>query len=139
MRRRANNPGRILVVDDDPGMRDLLSRVMGEAGHEVVTVEGGETALVLLAREKYDVLLLDKNLPGIDGLAVLRVARSRYPETRAIMITAHPSEESDATARALGVVAYIEKPFWIVALVELVDAAVAEGRGALAGGSGASS
>jgi len=128
MRRCAEYPGRILVVDDEPGMRDLLSRVLGEAGHDVVTVESGETALVLLAREKYDVLILDKNLPGIDGLAVLRLARSHHPATRAIMITAYPSDDSDATARALGVVAYIVKPFWIVALVEVVDAAVADGR-----------
>jgi DNA-binding response OmpR family regulator len=128
MRRCAEYPGRILVVDDEPSMRDLLSRVLGDAGHEVVTVESGEAALVLLAREKYDVLVLDKNLPDIDGLAVLRLARSHHPAIRAIMITAFPSDESQAAARALGVVAYIVKPFWIVALVETVDAAVADGR-----------
>jgi len=128
MRRCAEYPGRILVVDDEPGMRDLLSRVLGEAGHDVVTVESGETALVLLAREKYDVLILDKNLPGIDGLAVLRLARSHHPATRAIMITAYPSDTSNATARALGVLAYIVKPFGILTMIDAVDAAIEDGR-----------
>lgn len=132
MRRGAEHPGRILVVDDDPGMRNLVSRALGEAGHDVTVVESGEAAVLLLARETFDVLVLDKNLPGIDGLAVLRIARSHQPATRAIMITAYPTEDSNATARALGVVAYIEKPFWIVQLVEVVDAAVADGRASLA-------
>jgi len=128
VRKPAAHPGRILVVDDEPGMRDLLSRVLGDAGHEVSSVESGEEALVLLAREQFDVLVLDKNLPGIDGLMVLRLVRAHQPALRAIMITAYPSDTSNATARALGVLAYIVKPFGILTMIDAVDAAIEDGR-----------
>jgi CheY-like chemotaxis protein len=128
MRKRAVHAGRILVVDDDPGMRGLLSRVLGDAGHAVSAVYSGEEALVLLAREKFDVLVVDKNLPGIDGLGVLRLVRQHQPSLRAIMITAYPSEQSDATARALGVHDYIVKPFGVLTMIDAVDEAIADGR-----------
>ncbi len=128
MRKRAAHAGRVLVVDDEPGMRDLLSRVLGDAGHAVSAVETGEEALVLLAREQFDVLVVDKNLPGIDGLGVLRLVRAHQPALRAIMITAYPSEESDATARALGVLEYIVKPFGVLTMIDAVDRAIVDGR-----------
>lgn len=128
MRKRAAYAGRVLVVDDEPGMRDLLSRVLGDAGHVVSAVESGEEALVLLAREAVDVLVVDKNLPGIDGLSVLKLVRASQPALRAIMITAYPSEESDARARALGVVAYIVKPFGVLTMIDAVDLAIVDGR-----------
>ena len=109
-------------------MRDLLSRVLTDAGHTVATVESGEEALVLLAREGFDVLVVDKNLPGIDGLGVLKLVRASQPALRAVMITAYPSEESDAKARALGVVAYIVKPFGVLTMIDAVDQAIVDGR-----------
>ncbi len=128
MRKRAAHVGRVLVVDVEPGMRDLLSRVLGDAGHAVSAVESGEEALVLLAREQFDVLVVDKNLPGIDGLGVLRLVRAHQPALRAIMITAYPSDDSDATARALGVLAYIVKPFGVLTMIDAVDRAIVDGR-----------
>ncbi len=128
MRKRAAHAGRVLVVDDEPGMRDLLSRVLGDAGHAVAAVESGEEALVLLARESFDVLVVDKNLPGIDGLSVLKLVRASQPALRAIMITAYPSEESDTRARALGVVSYIVKPFGVLTMIDAVDRAIVDGR-----------
>ncbi len=128
MRKRAAHAGRILVVDDEPGMRDLLSRVLGDACHTVSAVETGEDALVLLAREAFDVLVVDKNLPGIDGVGVLKLVRASQPALRAIMITAYPSEESAARARALGVVAYIVKPFGVLTMIDAVDRAMVDGR-----------
>ena len=109
-------------------MRDLLSRVLGDAGHAVSAVESGEEALVLLARDAFDVLVVDKNLPGIDGLAVLKLVRASQPALRAVMITAYPSEESDTRARALGVVAYIVKPFGVLTMIDAVDLAIVDGR-----------
>ncbi|HEX9052681.1 MAG TPA: response regulator [Anaeromyxobacter sp.] len=128
MRKRAAHAGRVLVVDDEPGMRDLLSRVLGDAGHAVSAVESGEEALVLLAREAFDVLVVDKNLPGIDGISVLKLVRASQPALRAIMITAYPSDESDAKARALGVLAYIVKPFGVLTMIDAVDRAIVDGR-----------
>ncbi len=116
------------MVDDEPALCDLLQRVLGGAGHRVTVVDTGEAALRLLASEPYDVLIVDKNLPGIGGLDVLRLVRDHYPSLRALLITAYPSAESENEARELGVHGYVVKPFGIVGIVALVDDAIASGR-----------
>lgn len=121
-------PGRVLVADDEASVRDLLTRVLGNAGHEVVAVESGEAALLRLAREKFDILVVDKNLPGMDGLDVMRLVRDHHPHLRAIMITAFPTPASEQLARELGVHSYVVKPFGIVTIVAAVDEAIRAGR-----------
>lgn len=121
-------PGRVLVADDEASVRDLLTRVLGNAGHEVVAVESGEAALLKLARERFDILLVDKNLPGMDGLDVMRLVRDYHPHLRAIMITAFPTPASEQLARSLGVHSYMTKPFGIVTIVSAVDEAIRAGR-----------
>lgn len=121
-------PGRVLVADDEASVRDLLTRVLGNAGHEVVAVESGEAALLRLARERFDILLVDKNLPGMDGLDVMRLVRDHHPHLRAIMITAFPTPASEQLARSLGVHSYMTKPFGIVTIVSAVDEAIRAGR-----------
>ncbi|HET6923462.1 MAG TPA: response regulator [Anaeromyxobacteraceae bacterium] len=128
MQTRAQMPGRVLVADDEPSVRDLLTRVLGNAGHEVAAVESGEAALVKLARERFDLLVVDKNLPGMDGLDVMRLVRDHHPHLRAIMITAFPTAASEEVARGLGVHAYVAKPFGIVTIVSAVDEAIRAGR-----------
>ena len=63
------HPGRILIIDDEAVVRDLLVRVLGDAGHEVAAVETGEAALMMLASQPFDLLIVDKNLPGMSGVA----------------------------------------------------------------------
>lgn len=121
-------PGRVLVADDEASVRDLLARVLGNAGHEVVAVESGEAALLRLARERFDILVVDKNLPGMDGLDVMRLVRDHHPHLRAIMITAFPTPASEQLARELGVHSYVVKPFGIVTIVSAVDEAIRAGR-----------
>lgn len=128
MQTRARTPGRILVADDEPSVRDLLGRVLGNAGHQVVTVESGEAALLKLARERFDVLVVDKNMPGMDGLDVMRLVRAHHPQLRAVMITAYPTPASEQVARDLGVHSYVTKPFGIVTIVSAVDEAIEAGR-----------
>jgi CheY-like chemotaxis protein len=65
MQTKAKVPGRILVVDDEISVRQLLERVLARAGHQVEVAEAGEDALAKLAKEKYDLLIIDKNLPGL--------------------------------------------------------------------------
>jgi len=128
MQTRAQNPGRVLVADDEASVRDLLARVLGNAGHEVVTVESGEAALLKLARERFDVLVVDKNLPGMDGLDVMRLVRDHHPHLRAIMITAFPTPASEKVAQDLGVHSWVVKPFGIVTIVSAVDEAIRAGQ-----------
>ena len=128
MQTRAQLPGRVLVADDEASVRDLLVRVLGNAGHDVVAVESGEAALLRLARESFDILVVDKNLPGMDGLDVMRLVRSHHPHLRAIMITAYPTPASEQVALNLGVHSYVTKPFGIVTIVSAVDEAIRAGR-----------
>ena len=130
MQTRAAYPGRLLVIDDEPSIRDLLTRVLATAGHDVVVAESGEEALAILAKERFDLLIIDRNLPGLSGLDVLRLVRIQDPGLFAIMITAFPNPESEAAARSLGVHSYITKPFGIVTIVAAVDAAILAGRAA---------
>ncbi len=112
-------------------MRDLLARVLTNAGHQVVVAETGEEALAKLARERFDLIIVDRNLPGMSGLEVLKLVRIQDPGLFAIMITAYPNPESEAAARSLGVHSYITKPFGIVTIVAAVDAAILAGRAAI--------
>lgn len=128
MQTRAQLPGRILVADDEVSIRDLLVRVLGNAGHEVVAVDTAEAALLRLARERFDILVVDKNLPGMDGLDMMRLVRTHHPHLRAIMITAYPTPASERLAKDLGVHAFVVKPFGIVTIVGAVDEAIRAGR-----------
>ena len=110
--------------DDDRSARVLLERVISRAGHTVVCVEDAEAGLIELARVPFDVLITDKNLPGVDGLEVLKVAREKNPRTRAIIVTGFPNEETKRAAAHLGVHAYVAKPFGVHDILDLVDAAV---------------
>ena len=128
MQTRAQFPGRILVIDDEVVVKELLARVLGGAGHEVTAVSDGEEALRELARSRFDLLIIDKNLPGISGLEVMRMVRDHQPHLRAILVTAYPTRESEQEAKDLGVHAYVVKPFGIVSMVALVDEAIRAGR-----------
>lgn len=128
MQKRAELPGRVLVIDDEPAVQDLLQRVLTNAGHQVVVVDSAEAALMRLARDRFDVLVVDNNLPRMTGLELMALVREHHPELRAIMITAYNTPAVEARARALGVMAYVAKPFGIVTIVGAVDEAIREGR-----------
>ena len=129
MSQRAELPGRVLVIDDEPAVRDLLERVLANAGHHVVLERTAEAALIRLARERFDVIVVDNNLPKMTGLELMSIVREHHPDLRAIMITAYDTQAVEVRARALGVVAYVAKPFGIVTLVGAVDDAIRDGRG----------
>ena len=133
MQTKAKVPGRILVIDDERSALALLDRVLSGAGHQVVLVDNGEAGLQRLSKERFDLLICDKNLPGIDGLDVLRMARGQHPALQAIMITGFPTPETRASAEALGVHSYVTKPFGILEIVSACDSAIAAGKKAEAG------
>ena len=125
----ARVPGKILVIDDDKSARLLLERVLSRAGHTVTLVDNGEQGLTLLSKDAYDLIITDKNLPGIDGLEVLRLAREQIPTLQAIVITGFPTPETKSSARDLGVFSYVTKPFGILDILGTCDGAIRAARG----------
>jgi two-component system KDP operon response regulator KdpE len=101
---------RILVVDDDPQIRRILRAVLVAKGYEVIEAECGEDALKLIRSEKYDLMLLDINMPGITGIEVCKEARTSS-DIPIVMMSA--GEESRAKALDAGANDYLKKPFGV--------------------------
>ena len=102
---------RILVVDDEPSVRQLLARVLEMAEYDVDVAEDGASAIELLKQRPYDLLFTDLKMPGIDGLAVVREARHYRGDMPIVMITGFSSEAAAIEALNLGVGGYLKKPF----------------------------
>ncbi len=101
---------RILVVDDDSIICELLSAELGAEGYGVTTVDRGETALETLQRETFSLVMLDLYLPGIHGIDVLREIRRSHPDVDVILMTGHASTETAIEALRLGAQDYLNKP-----------------------------
>ncbi len=121
---------RILIVDDEPGIRDSLSGILQDEGYQVHAVATGEECLAELASGLYDAVLLDVWLPGIDGLAVLERARQEPPPGSPvfIMISGHGSIESAVRATKLGAFDFLEKPLTIEKVLVVLRNALEQRR-----------
>ena len=102
---------KILIVDDDPRLRDLLRRYLGENGFNVLVSEDGEAMKRLWVREHFDVLILDLMMPGEDGLAILKRLRAEKDMTPVIMLTARGEDVDRILGLELGADDYLGKPF----------------------------
>jgi two-component system response regulator PilR (NtrC family) len=102
---------RILVVDDERSMRELLAIVLRREGYEVQLAENGRTAIALLERDPVDLLISDIKMPDMSGVDLLRAAKKIDPHVLAIMITAFASTETAVEAMRLGACDYLSKPF----------------------------
>jgi CheY-like chemotaxis protein len=101
----------VLVIDDEPVVLDLFQRVLGEKGLSTRLARSAEEALGFIEREEFGCVLADKNLPGLDGIEIVRRVRQRQPHCACIVMTAYATTESAVEALRLGAVDYIEKPF----------------------------
>jgi DNA-binding response OmpR family regulator len=126
-------PVRVLVVDDEPIVRDVLKRYLGRAGFEVHTAADGEAALERFAETDPDLVLLDLMLPRVDGFEVFRRIRARNG-TPVIMLTARGDETDRIVGLDLGADDYVGKPFSPREVVARVKAVLR--RAALEGGIG---
>lgn len=103
---------RVLLVDDEPVVTTALGTYLRRRGHSVGCVTSAEEALARLeAGERFDVLLVDKNLPGMNGIELVRRVRTIQPELPAVLMTGYPSVQSSREADAAGAGAYLIKPF----------------------------
>lgn len=103
---------RILLVDDEESIRKLLSRML-ESNYDVEVAADGDAAIRLLREPDahYDLLISDLNMPGMDGLTLIREAQSIDPTLPAVVITGYSTESSAIEALNLGVAGYLTKPF----------------------------
>jgi two-component system nitrogen regulation response regulator NtrX len=118
----------ILIVDDEAGVRASLGGVLRDEGYTVDAVESGEACLEQVARQAYEVILLDVWLPGMDGLVTLERLRDRRVDAQVIMISGHANIESAVRATKLGAFDFIEKPLTLEKTVLTVRNALTQRR-----------
>lgn len=104
-------PNRILIVDDDPMVLHFVDLVLTQQGYRVTTAASSDTALQLLGRDPFALVLLDINMPGMTGLDVLRLMRDRPKRPKILMITAHRDPATIMKALEQGADGYLAKPF----------------------------
>lgn len=102
---------KVLVVDDEPGMRSLLTRVMEKEGYTAAACADGGEALQAFANEDWDLVIADIDMPGMDGIELLKHIRKNSPQVPVLMITAYATVETAVEAMKLGAHDYITKPF----------------------------
>jgi two-component system response regulator PilR (NtrC family) len=119
-------PGRVLVVDDEVGMREVLSVCMSRAGHHVTAAKSGADALRLLNDEAldFDVVITDLTMPGVPGMEVLRHARALARRPEVIMITAYATTDTAIEAMKIGAFDYLTKPMRVEELQIVVRRAL---------------
>jgi DNA-binding NtrC family response regulator len=117
---------KVLIVEDEAVVRDSVREWLVEDGYDVEVAENGEEALKKIKQEEYGVIVLDLKLPGIDGLQVFEQAKELKPETKGVIITAYPSQETQDRAKKLGLMDYLAKPFKVEDLEKLISQALGE-------------
>ncbi|MEQ9502965.1 MAG: response regulator [Deltaproteobacteria bacterium] len=111
----------ILVIDDDPDMRDLLTQVLLPGGHQIFSVESAEEGLELLPYTTFQIAFLDQNLPGMEGLVFGEYLRKNNPFLKIALVTGSEETHIDRTASALDI-RVIRKPFQVSEILDLVTA-----------------
>jgi CheY-like chemotaxis protein len=115
------NRGAVLVVDDQPGMRETLVDILEAAGHEATPAPDGETALELVRANRYDVVVMDIKMPGRDGVSVAR--EMGEPPPAIILMTAYALDEQLQAAVSGNTFALVHKPIPVPYLLELIETA----------------
>ena len=102
---------RLLIIDDDEGLRDSLQMVLAAEGYEAICAPDGDAALGLLDRSSFEVVLCDVRMPGLDGMQLLPQLVSRLPDSTIVMMSAYGTEELAIEALRNGAYDYLAKPF----------------------------
>ncbi len=119
---------RILVVDDEPSIVDMLNTLLKTDGHEVIQAVGGVKAKAILEQEDsghFDLMISDIRMNPVNGMQLLRIAREHHPTTSVIMLTAYGQVETAIEAMELGAFDYIAKPFKVDKLLGTIHGALA--------------
>lgn len=115
---------KILVIDDEPIVRTSCRKTLLPEGYEINTAENGQEGIELLEKEKFDLVLLDLKMPGMDGIEVLKLIKSKWPKTKVIILTGYSTVETAVNTLRIGAFNFIEKPFTPDTLLSSVKEAV---------------
>ena len=120
---------KILVVDDSITMRQMVTLTLEKAGHTVAAADSGTTALKVVEKERFDLVITDLNMPGMNGLELIKELRMRQA-TRSkpiLVLTTEIDTEKKAAGRAAGATGWIVKPFDPAALLEVLPRVLSKG------------
>ena len=136
MRRNKQGPesgrmARILIAEDDTGVRHLVSRALGLEGHQVVACEDGEIALERLIEEdgSFDLVLSDIRMPSMTGIELAHAAAERWPALPILLMTGYAEQKEAAEDLSAFILGVVEKPFTIAEIRGRVAAALRQGAG----------
>ena len=117
--------GRLLVIDDEEDIREMLEFVLSSDGFTVVTADGGLAALEIAEERRFDVAITDMKMPDMDGLETLAALKKLDGSLEVIVVTGYASEQTAAECIKLGAYAYLRKPFEVADLLALIERAMA--------------
>jgi len=120
----------ILIVDDEPIVREAIRDWLVDAGYDVTTASTGERALEIAATQEFGLVILDVRLPGKTGIRVLEELKAANADVKAIIITAYASPQMRTEATKLGALHYLSKPIAPDQLERIVEEALADESGA---------
>ncbi|MFI5211308.1 MAG: response regulator [Ignavibacteria bacterium] len=115
---------KILVVDDNKYTRLALTAIIEDSGFKALTLPGGDGVLEEIESKKPDLVILDKRLPGYDGIEILREVKKTYNDLKVIILTAYADEISARKAIEIGAFAFLTKPFDNEELISIIKKAV---------------
>ncbi len=131
MEERAQNPVpphiRLLLVDDEVGFVDVLSKRISRRGIDVTTAASGSEAIQTLRRQDFDVAVLDLKMEDMDGIEVLKIFKKMDPNMPVIMLTGHGSEHSASQGKKFGAYDYLTKPYELDDLIQKIKEAIRQG------------
>jgi len=119
---------KILIVDDDPQLRQSFEKLLIDEGHDIKTAPSGELGLELLRENEFDLVVMDVRLPGINGLETFQAMHEMDPKLPVIIMTAFGTMETAIEATKLGAFDYVLKPFDIPEMLNLIQQALEAGR-----------
>ena len=117
--------GRLLVIDDEPDVREMLEFIFAGEGFDVVTVDSGLAAIELVRVRSFDLAVTDMKMPGINGIETLTALKQIDRSMEVIVVTGYASEQTAAECMKRGAYGYLTKPFELAELLPLVGAALA--------------
>jgi two-component system, NtrC family, response regulator HydG len=120
---RAEEASRVLIIDDEPFHAETVAESLQRVGYECIVASSGEAGAEKIAEEKFDVILTDLKMAGVDGIEILRKARQDQPETAVVVITGHGDVKTAVEAMKQGAANFLQKPVDLVDLRAMVDKA----------------
>jgi two-component system, response regulator, stage 0 sporulation protein F len=116
--------GNVLVVDDDPGILEMLSEVISRKGFRVVAVSSGEQALQEVDKQHFDLIFLDLVLPGMSGVETLSAIKEKDKKAVVVIVTGYGDDPMALNAMSLGPLFLVRKPFRVGDIVEVLNAVI---------------